>query len=60
MNEAAHEGSIDYAAGMVENMIITVRFLGNDMMSVKEFVYNIWDILRRELIGKGAVRIRKY
>lgn len=60
LNEAAHEVSIDYAAGMVENMIITVRFLGNDMMSVKEFVYNIWDILRRELIGKGAVRIRKY
>ena len=60
LNAAAHDSDIEAAAGLVDSRIITVRFIGTDMIATKDFVYDIWDILRCELIGKGAVRVRKY
>ena len=60
LNAAEHDSDIEAAAGLVDGRIITVRFTGTDMIAIKDFVYSIWDILRRELIGKGAVRVRKY
>ena len=60
LNAAEHDSDIEAAAGLVDGRIITVRFTGTDMIAIKDFIYSIWDILRRELIGKGAVRVRKY
>lgn len=60
LNAMERDSDIEAAAGLVDGRIITVRFTGTDMIAIKDFVYAVWDILRRELIGKGAVRVRKY
>lgn len=60
LNAMEHNGNVVFAAGKIEDSLMIIRFLGNNMIELKEMVDAVWGRLRMELLGKEAVRIRKY
>lgn len=51
---------IYFAAGLVEENLMIVRFLGNSIIDLQDTVLAVWNELRKGILGKEAVRIRKY
>ncbi len=51
---------IRLAAGKLDESLLVVRFLGNDVLELRIVAMAIWNCLRESLLGKPAVRIRKY
>ncbi len=60
LNSMEHNGDVAFAAGKIDSDIMIIRFLGNSMIDLKEMIDAVWGRLRKELLGKDAVRIRKY
>lgn len=60
LNSIQHNGNVKFAAGKIDDDFMIIRFLGNSMIDLKEMIDTVWAKLRKELLGKDAVRIRKY
>lgn len=60
VNKLSCGKGIRFAAGCLDPDLMIVRFLGEDLLELKSMIFTVWDALRRELLGKHAVRIRKY
>lgn len=60
LNAISHPKGISFAAGMIEENLMIIRFLGDSMIALRETVQNVWGCLRESILGKPAVRIRKY
>lgn len=60
LNSMGHSGEINFAAGIMDDNIIVTRFLGSDIIVLKDTVNAVWDRLRRALLDKPAVKIRKF
>ena len=60
LNALEHNGDVKFAAGKIDNDFMIIRFLGNNMIDLKGMIDAVWGQLRKELLGKEAVRIRKY
>lgn len=60
INDVMPGESVRFAAGKIDDDLMIVRFLGNDIIELQEFINRIWGVIRRTLLGKDAVRIRKY
>ena len=58
--QGSEEGDVRFAAGYIDENLMIVRFLGNDIISLQSMIFKVWDELRKQLLGKPAVRIRKY
>lgn len=58
--QGSEEGDVRFAAGYIDENLMIVRFLGNDIISLQSMIFKVWDELRKRLLGKPAVRIRKY
>lgn len=54
------EGSVYYAAGSITDDLLIVRFMGDSIIELRETVLSVWNEIRKELLGKPAVRLRKY
>ncbi len=60
LNAMEAHGGVVFAAGKIDDSMMIVRFVGNDMVSLKETIGDIWGQIRRDVLGKEPVRIRKY
>ena len=60
LNNMGHNENVKFAAGKIDDDFMIIRFLGNSMIDLKEMIDAVWSKLRKELLGKDAVRIRKY
>lgn len=60
INQIQHDGNVRFVAGKIDDDFMIVRFLGNSMIDLKEMIDAVWNRIRIELLGKNAVRIRKY
>lgn len=60
LNEMPHPEGISFAAGMIEEDLMIIRFLGTNIIELQETILKVWGCLREEILGKPAVRIRKY
>lgn len=60
LNSMDHRGNVVFAAGKIDDSMMIIRFLGDNMIELKETIDAVWAVLRKELLGKEAVRIRKY
>lgn len=60
LNAMEHNGNVVFAAGKIDDSLMIIRFLGNNMIELKEMIDAVWTRIRKELLGKDAVRIRKY
>lgn len=49
-----------FGASLVTEKLVVIKILGNHAYSILEEVHKMWDFLRRRLLGKEAVRIRKF
>lgn len=47
-------------ASLVTEKLVAVKILGNHAYTILEEVQRVWDILRRQLLHKEAVRVRKF
>lgn len=53
-------GDVKFGATMVTDSLMIVRLVSKDIQAARNVMLNIWDIARRGILGKPAVRIRKY
>ena len=60
LNNAGISSKVRFAAGRLDEEIMIVRFLGDDIIELQNTILTAWDHIRREVLGKAAVRIRKY
>lgn len=60
INQLEQNGNVRFAAGKIDDNLMIVRFLGNSMIDLKEGLSSVWNQIRLDLLGKAAVRIRKY
>ena len=60
LNAMDHQGNVVFAAGKIDDSLMIIRFLGDNMIELKEMIDAVWGQLRRELLNKEPVRIRKY
>lgn len=60
LNALEHSGDIHFAAGNITENLMIVRFLGNDMVDLQNTIFAVWSQIRESLLGKPAVRIRKF
>ena len=60
LNAMDHQGNVVFAAGKIDDSLMIIRFLGDNMIELKEMIDEVWGQLRRELLKKEPVRIRKY
>jgi urease accessory protein len=73
VSPAARELLTERVAGYLENQegvrggvtlpepgVLVVRVLGHTMWRMKEVLFEVWDILRRQLVGKPARTLRKF
>ena len=60
LNNIGSDSKVRFAAGRIDEEIMIVRFLGNDIIELQNMIMTAWDHIRREVLGKAAVRIRKY
>ena len=56
----AKSENIRFAAGLIEKNLMIIRFLGDSMIDLQDTVFYVWNHLRKKILGKPAVRIRKY
>ena len=47
-------------ASLVSEKLVAVKILGSHAYAVLEEVQKVWDILRKEILNKEAVRVRKF
>jgi urease accessory protein len=47
-------------AGQPEPTLLVARMLGETAWGMREILFDAWDLLRRELLGKGARPLRKF
>ena len=60
LNQLQHPEGITFAAGIIEDNLMIIRFLGDNMIDLQETIQNAWACLREGILGKPAVKIRKY
>lgn len=51
--------AVTLAAGNITPELLVVRFIGDGIMDMIKATYDVWDICRRSILGKPAVRLRK-
>lgn len=51
--------SVHLAAGNITPDLMVVRFIGDSIMDMVKVTYDVWDLCRRNILGKPAVRLRK-
>ena len=47
------------AAGNVRPDLMVIRFLGDGIIEMRETMQNVWDVCRRSILNKPALRLRK-
>ena len=47
-------------ASLVSEKLVAVKILGSHAYAVLEEVQKVWDILRKKILNKEAVRVRKF
>lgn len=47
------------AAGNVRPDLMVIRFLGDGIIQMRETMQNVWDVCRRSILNKPALRLRK-
>lgn len=60
INETRCEGNVVFAAGKIDPDLMIVRFLGDNMVDLRSMVDMIWAKIRKSILGKDAIRVRKY
>ncbi|MCB6992474.1 urease accessory protein UreD [bacterium 210820-DFI.6.37] len=60
LRQLPRKEGICFSAGMIEEDLMIVRFLGDDIIALQETIFAVWGELRTSILGKPAVRIRKY
>lgn len=55
-----HWEDIGFAASQVNDSLMIVRLLGQNVSELQDIMHIIWNIIREKLLGKPAVRMRKY
>lgn len=60
INEIQHEGNVVFAAGKIDDDFMIIRFLGDNMVDLRSMMDVIWGRIRKHVLGKDAIRIRKY
>lgn len=60
LNQLQHSDNIHFAAGRIDEDLMIIRFLGDNMIDLQDTISAVWGELRKALLGKPAVRIRKY
>lgn len=60
LRELPGREGIHFAAGLIEEGLMIVRFLGDNIIDLQDTVLSVWNELRKGILGKEAVRIRKY
>ncbi len=60
LQQLPQKEGIRFSAGMIEEDLMIIRFLGDDMIALQEMILAVWGELRKAILGKPAVRIRKY
>lgn len=51
---------VQLGASQVDDSLMVVRMIGDSIPNMRDAAAVVWDLSRRQLLGKGAVRIRKY
>ena len=62
INELASGGphpQVKIAAGNVRPDLLVIRFLGDGMIEMRQTMQTVWDICRRSILNKPALRLRK-
>lgn len=54
------ESEVRIGASMITDSLMIIRFIGNNIMSIKETLDQIWSVTRKTLLNKNSVRLRKY
>jgi urease accessory protein len=60
MEQEGDAGYVKFGATMVTDSLMIVRLISEHTWALENTMLRIWDIIRRSLLGKPAVRIRKY
>lgn len=60
LNNIETAGNVVFAAGKIDDSLMIVRFMGDNMIDLRDTVTSIWGHIRKSVLGKNAVRIRKY
>lgn len=51
--------SVSLAAGNITPDLMVVRFIGDSIMDMVKVTFDVWDLCRRSILGKPAIRLRK-
>lgn len=54
------ESNVKIAATNISENLLLVRFLGDSVIEMRAAILSVWDICRKNIIGKDSVKIRKY
>ncbi|MCQ4635183.1 urease accessory protein UreD [Anaerovorax odorimutans] len=60
LNTCIHGGNVRFAAGNITERLLVARFLGRSMIDLENTMMNVWGKIRESVLGKPAVRIRKF
>jgi len=60
MDHQEYAKDVRFGATMVTDSLMIVRLISEDVWAMQNAMLGMWDIIRRMLLGKPAVRIRKY
>lgn len=60
INQMKREEGIYLGVSAVTADLMLVRFMGTNMIELQKTIHSVWDIARRNLLGKPGVKIRKY
>lgn len=60
LNSLNHGSSVVFAAGKIDDDLMIVRFLGDNIIELQDMIASVWGEIRPAVLGKAAVRIRKY
>lgn len=60
LNTLNRSDSMMFAAGKIDDDLMIVRFLGDDIIELKDMIAAVWAEIRPAVLGKASVRIRKY
>lgn len=59
INALGKAGNVRIAAGNVRPDLLVVRFLGDSMIDMSMTMQNVWNLCRKSILGKPALRLRK-
>lgn len=54
------KAKVYFGASMVTSSLMIIRFVGNNIMDIQDILFDIWSVVRKNLLNKNSVRIRKY